>query len=424
MRPTIASAATVLALASTAIAGNFDFYPKGSQTCLEAALNASKCPGSVSERNSCLCSDGGGFVTNTAKCLGKGKDTRALVPDVFTTMVGACDTSDTPLSVDQSTFQNTAADAAKKADDDDKKKTTTTSSAAKTTPTSTSTTNTKSSPTNKDSNDKDSNNKNSGNNDSGNKDSSNKDSSSNGDKKSGLSTGAIIGIAVGAGVVGLAAIAVLLAFLRRRRAMKAAEERDPMLHRSFGNEDGNAFGQSMHNEPMSSYDGASSVSAYNRASAYTQPTISPEPQYQQQYSPPPQQYNNGTPQFNQPQQFSPHHSFNAVPAAAAAGAAGAAGLAAGAVPAWYNHNQAVSPPQRYEPYAAPPLVSQSTTPGPPVGFAELAPDAAASPKPSAPVFEMDGGVAGASSGSQPPKLPELIHPPSLQPPGLQSQDRR
>lgn len=414
MRPSIASAATLLALASTAIAGNFDFYPTGSQSCLEGALTASKCPGSVSQRNSCLCNDGGSFVTNTAKCLGKGKNTRALVPDVYTTMVDACDNSDTPLSVDQSAFLQTAANAAKQADDDDKKKTTTTSSTAKTTPTSTSTTNSKSSPTNKDSDDKDSNNK----------DSSNKDSSSNGDKKSGLSTGAIIGIAVGAGVVGLAAIAVLLAFLRRRRAMKAAEERDPMLHRSFGNEDGNAFGQSMHNEPMSSYDGASSVSAYNRASAYTQPTISPEPQYQQQYSPPPQQYNNDTPQFNQPQQFSPHHSFNAVPAAAAAGAAGAAGLAAAAVPAWYNHNQAVSPPQRYEPYAAPPLVSQNTTPNPPVGFAELAPDAAVSPKPSGPVFEMDGGVAGASSGSQPPKLPELIHPPSLQPPGLQSQDRR
>lgn len=49
---------------------DFSDYPAGTQTCLSNASDGSDCTGDTSaEMNQCLCSNGGNFVTNSARCI-------------------------------------------------------------------------------------------------------------------------------------------------------------------------------------------------------------------------------------------------------------------------------------------------------------------------------------------------------------------
>lgn len=175
-------------LQALAVDSDFSFYPTNSQSCLNQASKDSSCNGqaTVAALNKCLCGNGDNFIINAATCLGK-KDPND-VATVYTTMSGACQDSDTPMTVSQSEFYAAANGDAS------------TTSTQPTSATSTST----SEPTNT------------------------KDSDKDDDSSSSLPMGAIIGIAVGGAAVGIAAIAGLVIFLIRRKRRRG-EESHPML---------------------------------------------------------------------------------------------------------------------------------------------------------------------------------------------------
>lgn len=216
LRLRLRAAAPLLLLASPALAlqSDFSFYPQNAQPCLNQASDAADCQGSsAAELNTCLCSNRGGFVTNTARCLGQSDEADVL--KVYTTMLQACTDSHTPLSVSQSDFLAAAANGGTASTTT----TTTASSTASSTATSatakvttttggvTVTVTPTPTPTETGAADRDS------------------------DKQAGggLSTGATIGLAVGASIAGLAALAALALFLVRRRQRRTQEEAHPML---------------------------------------------------------------------------------------------------------------------------------------------------------------------------------------------------
>ncbi|KAK3987566.1 hypothetical protein QBC44DRAFT_117598 [Cladorrhinum sp. PSN332] len=175
------SALVALILVSTSRAGTIDFgfYPKTAQGCMYAAADTSQCEsGTVSATNSCLCRNGGNFVTDTASCLGRSSP-RDL-ETVYTTMEEACRNSNTLLSVSEKDFMSAASAA------------TSTSS-----PTPSTSADTSASTEQKDEEDKS------------------------------LSTGALAGIIVGA-IAGLAVLGAVIFFLWRHRR-KRGEESHPML---------------------------------------------------------------------------------------------------------------------------------------------------------------------------------------------------
>ncbi|UNI18060.1 hypothetical protein JDV02_004356 [Purpureocillium takamizusanense] len=190
-----------LLAASSAVAldSDFSFYPKNAQPCLNSAASKSKCSGSDAvELNTCFCGNEGDFIINTARCLGK--DDKDDVQSVYKIMLQACTDSHTPMSVSQSDFIQAA-------NGQDSITTTITtmptytptdgSQTVTVTPTATGT---------------------DGSNGSGN--------SGGGDR---LSSGATIGIAVGASLAGMAALGGFgYLFLRRRRRGNVEESR-PML---------------------------------------------------------------------------------------------------------------------------------------------------------------------------------------------------
>lgn len=86
-----------------AFTNNFDAYPSGTRSCLNASANASGCNGDdVSSMNDCLCGNTGNFVISAAECIGKAD--YADLETVYTTMASACSFSNTPLSVSQKDF--------------------------------------------------------------------------------------------------------------------------------------------------------------------------------------------------------------------------------------------------------------------------------------------------------------------------------
>ncbi|KAH8900262.1 hypothetical protein GQ53DRAFT_758356 [Thozetella sp. PMI_491] len=94
-------------LSRAAVQNDFSLYPKGSQTCLTQASSSSGCSGdTVAAMNSCLCSNGGNFVTNTAKCLGTSDVGDVLA--VYDTMSSSCTNSKTPLNVEKAVFFSAA----------------------------------------------------------------------------------------------------------------------------------------------------------------------------------------------------------------------------------------------------------------------------------------------------------------------------
>lgn len=202
-------------LAARSIAqSDFDFYPDGTQNCLESAAGRSNCDATnVPERNRCLCGNGGDFIINTARCIGE--DAPNDVQAVYDTMQEACSNSDTPMRISQSDFfdaangedvSSTTTTEESTSTRTEESTTTADTTTVDTTATDTTTTETSAGPT-----------------------TTNTEGPSNGDGgDDGLSQGATIGIGVGAGVGGLALIGAAAAFLIRRRKRRT-EESSPML---------------------------------------------------------------------------------------------------------------------------------------------------------------------------------------------------
>lgn len=173
----------LLAVPSAAFESDFNFYPSDAQPCLYSASDEAGCTSeTVAQLNSCLCRNGGNFITNAASCLGKSD--RKDIDEVYTTMEEACSDSKTPIGLTKNEFKD-AADA---------------DSPTTTAPTSTPTRGPTNSPDEQD---------------------------DKGDA-GGLSTGATIGIAVGCAVAG-AALVTLAACLLFRRYRKRSAESHPML---------------------------------------------------------------------------------------------------------------------------------------------------------------------------------------------------
>ncbi|KAK0726684.1 hypothetical protein B0T21DRAFT_293401 [Apiosordaria backusii] len=192
-RRTLPSALTVLMLASSIQAAsiNFDFYPQTAQDCMYQAADASKCEtGVVHTTNECLCQNGGGFIENTASCLGQWS--RGDLQEVYDTMSGACRDSSTPMGVSERQFMDFA---------DGK---TTSSSTSTATPSSTTTPSTASTTT------------------------STASTTTSTEGNQGLSTGATLAGVIAGSVVGVTVLAGVVFFLLRKKR-KQGEESHPML---------------------------------------------------------------------------------------------------------------------------------------------------------------------------------------------------
>ncbi|CAK7203980.1 hypothetical protein SEUCBS139899_006730 [Sporothrix eucalyptigena] len=206
---------TVLA----AFTNNFDAYPSGTRSCLNASAIASGCDGdTVTSMNDCLCSNTGNFVIASAECVGKSD--YADLETVYTTMASACSFSNTPLTVSQKdflsagngTYSSTITSMSSTAPGS-------TATPSMTTITTTSDghvetiTKTAGTPTNT--------------------------GTSNNNDNSGMSSTTRIGIIAGATVAGVAIVAVFAFFLIRMwRNRQAGEEQRPMLGSDGGFNDG------------------------------------------------------------------------------------------------------------------------------------------------------------------------------------------
>ncbi|KAB5545848.1 hypothetical protein GE09DRAFT_220721 [Coniochaeta sp. 2T2.1] len=90
-------------LGQAAFENDFSSYPKNAQQCLYNAATWSGCGGDTAmAMNSCLCSNGGNFVTTTATCLGSSD--AADLGTVYDTMRNHCADSNTPLTVSKAQF--------------------------------------------------------------------------------------------------------------------------------------------------------------------------------------------------------------------------------------------------------------------------------------------------------------------------------
>lgn len=99
----------LVSLTQAAFQNDFSSYPENAQQCLYTSATSSGCIGdTATAMNSCLCSNGGNFVTKTAACLG-GSDAAGLAT-VYDTMDSHCTDTNTPLTVSKAQFLN-ASDA-------------------------------------------------------------------------------------------------------------------------------------------------------------------------------------------------------------------------------------------------------------------------------------------------------------------------
>lgn len=113
---------------ASALENDFSFYPAAARECLERAAARAACKGAdVGELNGCLCGNGSGFVTEAARCLGE-RD-RGDVMTVYRTMSRACGESATPLGVSMGDFLDLAAGGEKSSSSSSTTTTTTTSEA-------------------------------------------------------------------------------------------------------------------------------------------------------------------------------------------------------------------------------------------------------------------------------------------------------
>ncbi|KAM4063182.1 hypothetical protein HRG_010254 [Hirsutella rhossiliensis] len=213
---------------ASALENDFSFYPADAQACLTQAGARSACRGStVSELNGCLCGNGSGFVSGAARCLGQ-RDA-GDVAAVYRTMVDACERSATPLSVGRSEFLALAGEG--KTASSARTRTRTTSTKTRPSETSTTTTTTKTGSETASSKKSPATASASASAPPSGDDDDNQNRAS--DSAHHLSQGAIIGIATGVSVGGVAAVA-LVAFLlfhhrRRQGRPKPQGEADAML---------------------------------------------------------------------------------------------------------------------------------------------------------------------------------------------------
>jgi len=91
--------------ASFAFVPSFINYPPAVIPCLTDAAVTSGCNAdsiTFLQNNACLCGNGGGYLTLAAQCI------QANAPndlqDTYTTSVGNCDTSDTPMTLSWAQF--------------------------------------------------------------------------------------------------------------------------------------------------------------------------------------------------------------------------------------------------------------------------------------------------------------------------------
>ncbi|KAK4153495.1 hypothetical protein C8A00DRAFT_15295 [Chaetomidium leptoderma] len=110
IRGILPAALLALMLVSASLADDtvdFKLYPEGSQDCLYKAADSSKCKsGTVTATNSCLCRNGGNFITAAAACIGR--SSRSNLTKVYGIMKDACDFSETPITVSQGDFMEAA----------------------------------------------------------------------------------------------------------------------------------------------------------------------------------------------------------------------------------------------------------------------------------------------------------------------------
>ncbi|TQN65704.1 hypothetical protein CSHISOI_09705 [Colletotrichum shisoi] len=86
-----------------AFVNDFSAYPVNSRPCMNRAAAASGCAGNtVTEMNTCLCGNGGDFVTATAKCVEK--EAKDELDHVYGMLLASCTDSKTPLAVSQAHF--------------------------------------------------------------------------------------------------------------------------------------------------------------------------------------------------------------------------------------------------------------------------------------------------------------------------------
>ncbi|KAL7919063.1 hypothetical protein ACQKWADRAFT_214012 [Trichoderma austrokoningii] len=179
---------------------NFSFYPSAAQPCLTKAGTTSQCSGaSVAALNQCLCGNTNNFIILAAQCIGKDDGGDAV--SVYQTLVSACATSNTPLVIAPNQFYAAASGKpwTTTAASTTAASTTATAPATTTAPSSTTTTTTSTS-----------------------------SSTASAVPAGSLSTGATIGIALGASFGGVGAIAGLVYYLLRRSKQRG-EEFHPML---------------------------------------------------------------------------------------------------------------------------------------------------------------------------------------------------
>lgn len=205
--PTAVTALILISASQAADTIDFSFYPEDARECLYDAADTSRCESSsVIATNSCLCRNGGDFITNTAACLGQ--SSRSELRAVYRTMRDACDNSETAITITEDEFMD-AADGVASTSSITTSTTSSATSTASTASTTTSGTSTGTVPI---------------------------ETALPGENEqvdSGLSTGAMVGIIVGASIVGLALLGGLALFLIRRRR-KLGEESHPMLPEQSG----------------------------------------------------------------------------------------------------------------------------------------------------------------------------------------------
>lgn len=96
--PLLLASLSSAAVYRRAVTNDFSDYPSGTQKCLDNASDDSRCSGNtVPQMNQCLCSNGGSFVTNAAKCIAvEDPDDMESTYEVLSLH---CSDSNTPLSV-------------------------------------------------------------------------------------------------------------------------------------------------------------------------------------------------------------------------------------------------------------------------------------------------------------------------------------
>jgi hypothetical protein len=90
---------------SFAFVPDFSNYPPAAISCLNNAAITSGCnadSSTVSTSNACLCSNGGGFVTIAAGCIGSSAP--GALTNTYSTMLSNCDATNTALTVSLPAF--------------------------------------------------------------------------------------------------------------------------------------------------------------------------------------------------------------------------------------------------------------------------------------------------------------------------------